>query len=443
MSTVVRFAPSPTGYIHLGNARPALMNWMFALKTGGQFILRFDDTDLERSKKEYADAIEKDLAWLGIKPHRLERQSERKAAHDAARDKLIADGRLYPCYETADELDRRRKRARAMGRPPIYDRAALKLTDEEKAAFEAEGRKPHWRFKLEGKEVHFDDVVRGDQVVNTDTMSDPVLIRADGSYLYTLPSVVDDIDMGVTHVIRGEDHVTNTGAQIELFEALGATPPTFGHHNLLTDATGEGFSKRKGSLSITNLREEGYEALAVALIAILTGTSQPVAPHESLDELAQSFDISMVSRSAARFDPAELDGFNARMVHGLSYDDVKDRLAELGVDDAEQLWNAVHENLQKVHDIRDWQKLVSGPVETVVADEDKDFIATAAERLPQEPWDENTWSEWTNDLKAETGRKGKQLFMPLRLALTGQSHGPELKTLLPLLGRTACLDRLS
>lgn len=443
MSTVVRFAPSPTGYIHLGNARPALMNWMFALKTGGQFILRFDDTDLERSKKEYADAIEKDLAWLGIKPHRLERQSERKAAHDAARDKLIADGRLYPCYETADELDRRRKRARAMGRPPIYDRAALKLTDEEKAALEAEGRKPHWRFKLEGKEVHFDDVVRGDQVVNTDTMSDPVLIRADGSYLYTLPSVVDDIDMGVTHVIRGEDHVTNTGAQIELFEALGATPPTFGHHNLLTDATGEGFSKRKGSLSITNLREEGYEALAVALIAILTGTSQPVAPHESLDELAQSFDISMVSRSAARFDPAELDGFNARMVHGLSYDDVKDRLAELGVDDAEQLWNAVHENLQKVHDIRDWQKLVSGPVETVVADEDKDFIATAAERLPQEPWDENTWSEWTNDLKVETGRKGKQLFMPLRLALTGQSHGPELKTLLPLLGRTACLDRLS
>lgn len=443
MSTVVRFAPSPTGYIHLGNARPALMNWMFALKTGGQFILRFDDTDLGRSKKEYADAIEKDLAWLGIKPHRLERQSERKAAHDAARDKLIADGRLYPCYETADELDRRRKRARAMGRPPIYDRAALKLTDEEKAALEAEGRKPHWRFKLEGKEVHFDDVVRGDQVVNTDTMSDPVLIRADGSYLYTLPSVVDDIDMGVTHVIRGEDHVTNTGAQIELFEALGATAPTFGHHNLLSDATGEGFSKRKGSLSITNLREEGYEALAVALIAILTGTSQPVAPHESLDELAQTFDISMVSRSAARFDPAELDGFNARMVHGLSYDDVKDRLAEMGVQEAEQLWNAVHENLQKVHDIRDWQKLVSGPVESVVADEDKDFIATAAERLPQEPWDENTWSEWTNDLKAETGRKGKQLFMPLRLALTGQSHGPELKTLLPLLGRKACLDRLS
>ncbi|MCF4098032.1 glutamate--tRNA ligase [Maritalea mediterranea] len=443
MSTVVRFAPSPTGYIHLGNARPALMNWMFALKTGGQFILRFDDTDLERSKKEYADAIEKDLAWLGIKPHRLERQSERKAAHDAARDKLIADGRLYPCYETADELDRRRKRARAMGRPPIYDRAALKLTDEEKAAFEAEGRKPHWRFKLEGKEVHFDDVVRGDQVVNTDTMSDPVLIRADGSYLYTLPSVVDDIDMGVTHVIRGEDHVTNTGAQIELFEALGATPPTFGHHNLLTDATGEGFSKRKGSLSITNLREEGYEAMAVALIAILTGTSQPVAPHNSLEELAQTFDISMVSRSAARFDPAELSSFNARMVHGMSYENVKDRLAEMGVNDGEQLWNAVHENLEKVQDIRDWQKLVAGPVNPVVAKEDKDFIATAAERLPAEPWDENTWSAWTNDLKAETGRKGKQLFMPLRLALTGQSHGPELKTLLPLLGRKACLDRLS
>ena len=325
MTTVVRFAPSPTGNIHLGNARPALMNWMFALKTGGQFILRFDDTDLESSKQEYADAIEVDLAWLGIKPHRLERQSERKAAHDAARDKLIAGGRLYPCYETAGELDRRRKRARAMGKPPIYDRAALSLTDDDRTKLEAEGRKPHWRFKLEGKEVLFSDVVRGEQKVNTDTMSDPVLIREDGSYLYTLPSVVDDIDMGVTHVIRGEDHVTNTGAQIELFETLGATAPTFGHHNLLSDATGEGFSKRKGSLSITRLREEGYESLAVALIAILTGTSQPVAPHASLEELAQSFDVSMVSRSSARFDPSELDAFNARMVHALPFDAVKDR----------------------------------------------------------------------------------------------------------------------
>ncbi|GLQ18078.1 glutamate--tRNA ligase [Maritalea porphyrae] len=443
MTTVVRFAPSPTGYIHLGNARPALMNWMFALKTGGQFILRFDDTDLERSKKEYADAIEVDLAWLGIKPHRLERQSERKASHDAARDKLIEAGRLYPCYETSDELDRRRARARAMGKPPIYDRAALDLTDEDKAKLEAEGRKPHWRFKLEGKEVVFEDVVRGAQKVHTDTMSDPVLIREDGSYLYTLPSVVDDIEMGVTHIIRGEDHVTNTGAQIELFEALGAKAPTFGHHNLLTDATGEGFSKRKGSLSITNLREEGYEALAVALIAILTGTSQPVAPHASLEELAETFDVSMVSRNSARFDPAELDGFNARMVHHLSYEDVKDRLDELGLEDAEALWNAVHENLSKFDEVTVWRDLVKGDVDSVVADEDRAFIDASREMLPAEPWDENTWGEWTNQLKSETGRKGKGLFMPLRLALTGQSHGPELKTLLPLLGRKACQDRLS
>lgn len=443
MTTVVRFAPSPTGYIHLGNARPALMNWMFALKTGGQFILRFDDTDLERSKKEFADAIEVDLAWLGIKPHRLERQSERKASHDAARDKLIEAGRLYPCYETSDELDRRRARARAMGKPPIYDRAALDLNDEDKAKLEAEGRKPHWRFKLEGKEVVFEDVVRGAQKVHTDTMSDPVLIREDGSYLYTLPSVVDDIEMGVTHIIRGEDHVTNTGAQIELFEALGAKAPTFGHHNLLTDATGEGFSKRKGSLSITNLREEGYEALAVALIAILTGTSQPVAPHASLEELAETFDVSMVSRNSARFDPAELDGFNARMVHHLSYEDVKDRLGELGLEDAEALWNAVHENLSKFDEVTVWRDLVKGDVDSVVADEDRAFIDAAREMLPAEPWDENTWGEWTNQLKSETGRKGKGLFMPLRLALTGQSHGPELKTLLPLLGRKACQDRLS
>lgn len=443
MTTVVRFAPSPTGYIHLGNARPALMNWMFALKTGGQFILRFDDTDLERSKQEYADAIELDLAWLGIKPHRLERQSERKASHDAARDKLIAAGRLYACYETADELNRRRARARAMGKPPIYDRAALDLTDEDKAKLETEGRRPHWRFKLEGKEVVFEDVVRGAQKVNTDTMSDPVLIREDGSYLYTLPSVVDDIEMGVTHIIRGEDHVTNTGAQIELFETLGAVAPTFGHHNLLTDATGEGFSKRKGSLSLTNLREEGYEALAVALIAILTGTSQPVAPHASLEALAQTFDVSMVSRSSARFDPAELDAFNARMVHHLSYDDVKDRLEALGLDDAEALWNAVHENLAKFGEIIQWGELVKGPVTSVVADEDREFIDAARQYLPAEPWNETTWGVWTSQLKTETGRKGKGLFMPLRLALTGQSHGPELTTLLPLLGRKACQDRLS
>jgi len=443
MTTVVRFAPSPTGYIHLGNARPALMNWMFALKTGGQFILRFDDTDLERSKKEFADAIELDLAWLGIKPHRQERQSERQASHDAARDKLIAAGRLYACYETPDELNRRRARARAMGKPPIYDRAALNLSDEDKAKFEAEGRKPHWRFKLEGKEVVFDDVVRGAQKVHTDTMSDPVLIREDGSYLYTLPSVVDDIEMGVTHIIRGEDHVTNTGAQIELFEALGADAPTFGHHNLLTDATGEGFSKRKGSLSITQLREDGYESLAVALIAILTGTSQPVAPHASLAELAETFDVSMVSRNSARFDPAELDAFNARMVHHLSYADVKDRLDTLGIDDAEALWNSVHENLAKFGEISQWSELVKGPVESVVADEDREFIDAARESLPAEPWDENTWGVWTKQLKTETGRKGKGLFMPLRLALTGQSHGPELTTLLPLLGRTACQDRLS
>ncbi|MEE9312249.1 MAG: glutamate--tRNA ligase family protein, partial [Planctomycetota bacterium] len=377
------------------------------------------------------------------KPHRLERQSERKAAHDAARDKLIAGGRLYPCYETAGELDRRRKRARAMGKPPIYDRAALSLTDDDRTKLEAEGRKPHWRFKLEGKEVLFSDVVRGEQKVNTDTMSDPVLIREDGSYLYTLPSVVDDIDMGVTHVIRGEDHVTNTGAQIELFETLGATAPTFGHHNLLSDATGEGFSKRKGSLSITRLREEGYESLAVALIAILTGTSQPVAPHASLEELAQSFDVSMVSRSSARFDPSELDAFNARMVHALPFDAVKDRLVDLGIDDAEALWNTVHENLAKFDEIKQWQELVQGPVNSIVADEDREFIDAAQQHLPAEPWDENTWGLWTNQLKAETGRKGKGLFMPLRLALTGQSHGPELKTLLPLLGRKACLDRLA
>ena len=438
---IVRWAPSPTGRIHLGNARPALLNWFYARRHGGRYVLRMDDTDLARSTRESADGIEVDLAWLGITPDLLVRQSDRTALYDAARDRLIGAGRLYPCYETEEELDRKRARARRLNKPPIYDRAALSLTAEDRARFEAEGRKPHWRFRLDGRPVHFDDLIKGPQTVNTASMSDPVLLREDGSYLYTLPSVVDDIDLGITHVIRGEDHVSNTGTQIEIFEALGGAFPTFAHHNLLTDAEGQGFSKRLGSQSISDFRAEGYEPMAIAIMASLSGTSLPIEPYEALDEIANRLDFSMISHGAARFDPAELDSLNARLLHALPYEGAAARLSALGLE-GEAMWLLLRENLRKFGDIVEWSKLVTGPVEPVIADEDRDFLALAKALLPPEPWDDTTWSQWTEALKASTGRKGKALFMPLRLALTGRHDGPELRSLLPLAGRRACLDRL-
>jgi glutamyl-tRNA synthetase len=439
--TVVRWAPSPTGRIHLGNARPALLNWFYARRNGGRYILRMDDTDQARSTREFADGIEVDLAWLGITPDLLVRQSERTALYEAAKEKLIAAGRLYPCYETEDELDRRRKRARALNKPPIYDRAALKLTDEDRAKLEAEGRKPHWRFKLDGRPVQFDDLIKGPQTVNTASMSDPVLVREDGSYLYTLPSVVDDIDLGITHVIRGEDHVSNTGTQIEIFEALGGPVPVFAHHNLLTDAEGQGFSKRLGSQSIADFRAQNYEPMAIAIVASITGTSLPIETYETLDEIANRLDFTMISHGAARFDPAELDTLNARLLHAMPYEAVRSRLSSLGLEGA-ALWLLLRDNLAKFSDIADLSKLVTGPIEPVIADEDRDFLALAKALLPEEPWDQTTWSHWTDALKTATGRKGKALFLPLRLALTGRHDGPELKSLLPLVGRKACLDRL-
>ncbi|KKC34279.1 glutamate--tRNA ligase [Devosia psychrophila] len=440
-AVVVRWAPSPTGRIHLGNARPALLNWFYARRHGGTYVLRMDDTDHARSTRESADGIEVDLAWLGITPDLLVRQSERTALYDAAVKTLIAAGRLYPCYETEEELDRKRARARLLNKPPIYDRAALSLSDEDRARFEAEGRKPHWRFKLDGRPVQFNDIIKGPQTVNTASMSDPVLVRGDGSYLYTLPSVVDDIDLAITHVIRGEDHVSNTGTQIEIFEALGGTVPAFGHHNLLTDAEGQGFSKRLGSQSVSDFRDEGYEPIAIAIMASLTGTSLPIETYETLDEIANRLDFSMISHGSARFDPIELDNLNARLVHTLPYEGAVGRLSSLGLE-GEAMWLLLRENLRKFNDIQDWAKLVTGPVEPIIVDEDRDFLALAKALLPSEPWDENTWSQWTDALKTSTGRKGKALFLPLRMALTGRHDGPELKSLLVLVGRTACLDRL-
>jgi len=440
--TIVRYAPSPTGRLHLGNARPALLNWLYAKRTGGTYVLRLDDTDLARSTEESAASIHVDLAWLGIKPDLVVRQQDRLPLYDKARDRLIAAGRLYRAYETEDELDRRRARARAMGKPPIYDRAALSLTDADHARLAAEGRKPHWRFKLDGRAVTFTDLIKGPQTVNTASMSDPVLIRGDGSYLYTLTSVADDIDLGITQVIRGEDHVSNTGTQIEIFEALGGAVPEFGHHNLLTGAEGEGFSKRLGSLSLSDLREGGYEALVVAIIAVLTGTSLPIEPYASLDAIAEKLDLSMISHGSSRFDPTELDSLNARMLHAMPFDVARPRLAALGLDD-ERLWLGLRGNLAVFSDIADLAGLVRGPVTPQIEPADREFVVLARELLPVDPWGEGTFASWIAALKEKSGRKGKALFEPLRLALTGRHDGPDLKSLLPLIGRPEVERRLT
>ena len=440
---IVRFAPSPTGRIHIGNARTALLNWLFAARERGLFILRFDDTDRARSRAEYADSIEADLAWLGIIPGFQCRQSERMALYDAAAMKLRATGRLYPAYETADELDRRRKRQQALGRPPIYDRAALRLSAAERAALEAQGRRPHWRFRLDPSIVHWNDMVRGPSHIDCSSLSDPVLVREDSTYLYTLPSVVDDIDLRVSHLIRGEDHVTNTAVQIQIFEALAGKAPSFGHHNLLTDASGEGLSKRTGALSISSLREGGVEALAVAALAVLVGSAEAVRPVASLRELAAAVNLAHLSHGAARFDEAELRALSARTLHALPYESMRERLAALEIvgADAEPFWNAVRGNLMQLADARDWWRVTHGEIEPIV--EDRDFLSQAAACLPPAPWDLSTWATWTSALKASSGRKGRALFHPLRLALTGCESGPELAALLPLIGRIKALDRLS
>ncbi len=441
MKPVVRFAPSPTGRLHIGNARPALFNWLFVLKHGGRFILRYDDTDKERSTEAFAEGIAADLDWLGIIPHAVFAQSERFALYDAAADRLRAMGRLYACYEAPDELDRRRKRQLARGLPPIYDRAALKLTAEEKTAFEAEGRKPHWRFMLEPGTISWTDMVRGEAHVDCASLSDPVLIRGDGTYLYTLPSVVDDIDMGISHVIRGEDHVTNTAVQIQIIEALGGSLPTFGHHNLLTTANGEGLSKRLGHLSLASLRENGTEPLAVAALATLVGSADAVRPIESLEELAALVDLAHVSRAPAKFDEAELDHLNARTLHQMSFAAASSRLRQMGIGGGEAFWLAVRGNLDWFGDVTGWWDVVNGTITPVIAD--PGFAGQALAALPQGEPDGGTWKVWTEAVKASTGAKGKALFMPLRLALTGREHGPELAPLLPLMGRTRILRRLA
>ncbi len=455
MSVTVRFAPSPTGKIHIGNTRTALFNWLFALQNRGRFIQRFDDTDAARSTQANADAILYDLHWLGIFPDAVDYQSRRIAHYDAAVARLKAAGLLYPAYETAEELDLKRKIRLSRKLPPVYGRDALRLSDTEKAELEASGRKPHWRFLLPNfsgnpaepirTEVAWNDLARGPETVDLASLSDPVLVREDGSYLYTLPSVVDDLEMGVTHVIRGEDHVTNTGVQIALFRALGGEPPQFGHHNLLTSASGEGLSKRSGALSVASLRESGLEPMAVASLAVLIGTAESVSAVPTMGALAERFDLAATSKSAAKFDPDDLKVLNRALLHEMPFAAVQARLAALGIsgEQAESFWLAVRGNLDTVADAARWWRIVrEGPAEPpVLSDEDTAYLREAFALLPEGAFDRGTWKVWTDRIKEATGRKGKALFRPLRLALTGQESGPELAELLPLLGLEGTLAR--
>jgi glutamyl-tRNA synthetase len=443
MSVAVRFAPSPTGLLHVGNIRLALVNWLFARSGNGTFLLRLDDTDLERSTAEFAAGIERDLSWLGLDWDRFARQSDRLDRYDLAMEALKRDGRLYPCYETAEELSLKRKSLLGRGLPPIYDRSALKLSDADRARLEAAGRKPHWRFLLRSEPVEWDDLVRGHQHFHGRDLSDPVLIREDGRILYTLSSIVDDIELGITHVIRGEDHVANTAVQIQLWQALNGPVPTFAHLPLLSDATGAALSKRLGSISISSLRDdEGIEPMAINSLLAKLGTSDAIEARLSLAELVAEFDMAKVARGAPKFDPDELKRLNARVLHATSFEAVASRLAAKGFAGVDEVfWNAVRPNLSRLDDIAEWWHVAREPIEPVI--EDASFTAAAADLLPAEPWDDTTWGAWTQAVKSATGRKGKALFMPLRQALTGRDHGPELKNLLPLIGRERAGARLA
>ncbi|THD81460.1 glutamate--tRNA ligase [Aliigemmobacter aestuarii] len=435
MTTVTRFAPSPTGYIHVGNLRTALMNYLIARKTGGRFILRLDDTDQERSKQEYADGIMRDLEWLGIHWDRIEKQSLRLDRYAEAADQLRASGRFYEVFETPVELDLKRKKQLNMGRPPVYDRAGLNLSDDEKAKLRAEGREGYWRFLLNQNRIEWADGILGPISIDAASVSDPVLIRADGQVLYTFASSVDDIDMGVTHIVRGADHVTNTATQIQIMEAMGGTPPAFAHHSLLTGPQGEALSKRLGTLSLRDLRARGVEPAALLSLMARLGSSKPVELMTSMDELAEGFELSSFGAAPTKFDAEDLFPLTRTYVAGLPFAAVAGRIAELGVPEgmAEAFWSVARENITVLDDLGQWWTLCRDGAEPLVAPEDEAFVREALALLPARPWTQATWGEWTEAVKAATGRKGKALFMPLRKALTGREKGPEMSDLMPLL----------
>jgi glutamyl-tRNA synthetase len=432
--TTTRFAPSPTGLLHVGNIRTAVLNWLLARQAGGTFVLRIDDTDPTRSEERFAEAIRNDLAWLGLDWDREARQSARLDLYGDAADRLRVAGRLYECFETPLELELRRKAQLAAGRPPVYDRAALMLTSAEKAELR-KTRNAHWRFLLEQRPVAWDDLIRGPQQVDAGSLSDPVLVRGDGAFLYTLASVVDDAEMAVSHVVRGADHVTNTAVQLQIFEAMGSAPPAFAHHSLLVGPDGGALSKRLGALSVAELREQGVEPLALVGLMARLGASLPVEVVSDPAELVRTFGLGQFGLAPTRFDPAELRAFSAKTLHALPYAAVADRLRALAVPDAvaARLWAAIGPNLDRFDEAADWWALCRDGAEPVVDEEDRAFVDEAFALLPPRPWDEATWKGWTDAVKAASGRKGRALFRPLRRALTGRDSGPEMAALMPLL----------
>ena len=440
--TVTRFAPSPTGYLHVGNLRAALFNWLIARKAGGTFILRLDDTDPERSKETYVDAIREDLEWLGLTWDREERQSARLDRYADAADKLREIGRFYEAWETPTELDLKRKKLLNMGRPPIYDRAALALSDDEKTALRNERGGGVWRFKLDHERIEWADGILGDVSIDAASVSDPVLIRQDGQVLYTLASVVDDTEMGVTHVVRGADHVTNTATQIQMIRALGGHVPEFAHHSLLTGATGEALSKRLGTLALRDLRARGIEPMAILSLMARIGSADPVELRDSHDALIEGFDISRFGSAPTKFDVEDLVPMTASVVHGLDVSEVDDKLESAGVPDdlRAPYWAVVRGNTAIRAEAGAWWPVFAGEASADVTDEDRAFVTAAFDLLGEPPYTATTWSDWTDAVKAETGRKGRALFMPLRLAITGQARGPEMADVMPLLQKKPSID---
>ncbi len=433
--TITRFAPSPTGYIHVGNLRTALMNYLIARKTGGTFILRLDDTDQERSKQEYADGIMADLDWLGLHWDRVEKQSLRMDRYRAAADDLRAKGRFYECFESPTELDLKRKKQLNMGKPPVYDRASYRLDDAARAAQRAEGRAGYWRFLLDQNRIEWADGILGDISIDAASVSDPVLIRADGQVLYTFASSVDDIDMGVSFIVRGADHVTNTATQIQIMQAMGGTPPDFAHHSLLTGAGGEELSKRLGTLSLRDLRARGVEPMALLSLMARLGSSKPVELARSMQDLIDGFDVGSFGAAPTKFDAEDLFPLTRAYVQSLPLAAVAGRLQGLGLPDdlAGAFWDMAKGNITILDDLAAWWALCRDGASPLIADEDRDFVKTAFDLLPPLPWTTATWGAWTAAVKEATGRKGGALFRPLRRAVTGLDAGPEMAELMALL----------
>ena len=439
--TKVRFAPSPTGYLHIGNFRTALINFLFAKNKNGHFMLRIDDTDDERSLKKYEDAIKEDLSWVGINWDSLEKQSSRLSYYDKALQKLLDKKRAYPCFETAEELSLKRKKQLSSGKPPIYDRSALNLSDSDIADLKAKGRSPHYRFLLDHKDVNWNDLVKGTSQYNMSNLSDPVIIREDGRVIYTLASVVDDIDFEVTDILRGEDHMTNSAAQIQLFEALESSPPNLGHLSLLTDISGAGLSKRMGSISLRDLKYEGFQPMAISSLLSKLGSSDAIEIFRDINQIISDFDISKFGKSKPKFDKNELRGLNSKLFKMLDFSDISNQLKKFNFKISSDFWELVKGNIESLEELELWWNIIYGNIEPKYNDEN--FLNTALETLPEGNFDKNTWANWTSILMKETGRKGKELYNPIRMCLTGQNKGPEMATLVFLMGREKVLERLT